>query len=165
MDFSPKTTIVKRIFQPGITQFTPPPSVCEGRLIANCCPLCCIIPVSPGLFALVDPEDWIELRQYKWRVLKAKFCYYAVRRAWVDGKRKTIWMHHEVVGRQPGNHVHHKNLNTMDNRKLNLPQMSPHEHKELHKALRIAKKHQMKRGCTTWDTKRSLPPVYIRSVM
>lgn len=62
-------------------------------------------------YALVDKEfAWLE--QYKWY----KSCGYAVSK--IDGKMKK--MHRLIASAEPGEHVDHRNRDTLDNRAINL---------------------------------------------
>lgn len=45
----------------------------------------CKIPLSPGLLALVEPEDYEELSQYKWFAGRSKHTYYA---CWRENNRQ-----------------------------------------------------------------------------
>lgn len=76
------------------------------------------IPLSQGLFALVDDEDYEGLAQWKWYAKKQRNSFYAVRRSVVDGKQVTVRMHRSLM---PTNlKVDHKNGNGLDNQKSNL---------------------------------------------
>jgi hypothetical protein len=90
------------------------------------------IPLTQGRYAIVDPEDYDELNQYKWHVRGGKTTntYYAVRIVGTAGKsRRYINMHHEVMKKKlypepcplyPDLHVDHINGKGWDNRKANL---------------------------------------------
>lgn len=81
------------------------------------------IKLTQGQVALVDDEDYDMLMQYKWCAHK-QGCgdFYAVRTIKLDGKNYTIRMHRFLMGLTKGEKlvVHHKNHNTLDNRKINL---------------------------------------------
>lgn len=82
-----------------------------------------LIPLTRGQFAIVDQHD-AHLSGWKWFVLKpAKSGFtYAVRTMDYQGHRKTIYMHHFIIG-CPLNRrlvVDHVNGNRLDNRRSNL---------------------------------------------
>ncbi len=77
----------------------------------------CKIPLSQGLSALVDPEDYEELNKHKWCAVRYDNLFYAVR-AGPDGK--AILMHREIMKTPPDMVVDHKNLDGLDNRKINM---------------------------------------------
>lgn len=76
------------------------------------------IPLTQGLYALVDGKDYDWLMQRKWWAVKGGRSYYAVRQ--VGEKRKTIWMHREILNTPQGSFTDHINHNGLDNRKQNL---------------------------------------------
>lgn len=84
------------------------------------------IPLSQGLFALVDDEDFENVSQHKWYAqrFKNRDLIYASRNARdATGKHIIIRMHREVMGIKAGDptQVDHKNRSkTLDNRKTNL---------------------------------------------
>jgi hypothetical protein len=74
------------------------------------------IPLSQGLFARVDPEDFEELSQYKWSATRnGKKCY-AVRRE----KGRTIRMHRQIRKAKRGQFVDHKDGDSLNNHRENL---------------------------------------------
>jgi hypothetical protein len=79
------------------------------------------ISLTQGLFALVDDADFEWLNQHKWCALKERNTFYAVRTSkTVNGKRTTIYMHIEIIGRKEGLMTDHINGNGLDNRRENL---------------------------------------------
>jgi hypothetical protein len=84
------------------------------------------IPLTQGMFALVDDDDYERLCLRKWKVQRAKNTCYAERGVYrvVDGKPKTesVKMHREIMGLVRGDscEVDHINWNGLDNRKTNL---------------------------------------------
>jgi len=74
------------------------------------------IPLTQGLYALVDGRDCDWLNQWKWCVLKGKHTTYAFR----SQKRKTIYMHREIMHVSSGFDIDHRNHNGLDNREKNL---------------------------------------------
>lgn len=79
------------------------------------------IPLSRGLVALVDDEDYERLARYRWCSRDGGRTYYAVRNARKsDATSGMIRMHRALTGAGPGFDVDHINGNGLDNRRSNL---------------------------------------------
>lgn len=80
------------------------------------------IPLSRGLFALVDDEDYEYLNQFKWNAQPSRSTFYAVRSEWVSyKKRKHIRMHRVILGLTDRNvEGDHKDRNGLNNQRHNL---------------------------------------------
>ena len=84
-----------------------------------------LIPLTQGQFAKVDPEDYEDFSCYSWFAQwsnKTK-SYYAIRHLPIsNGKRHMERMHRRVLGLTRDNPMRgdHINLDTLDNRRLNL---------------------------------------------
>ena len=74
------------------------------------------IAIKGGLFALVDDEDYEELKRYKWFIRRGKKTNYARRSQ--DGKE--VAMHHHLIGRAEGLRVDHVDGNGLNNQKNNI---------------------------------------------
>jgi hypothetical protein len=76
------------------------------------------IPLTQGKFALVDDEDYDWLMQWKWYYALG----YARRNEQVNGGRRVILMHREILGGVllPGLVGDHVNRDGLDNRRSNL---------------------------------------------
>jgi hypothetical protein len=74
------------------------------------------IPLTKGMVAIVDDEDYAELSKYKWHYSGK----YARRYASVNGKRIYVWMHRVIAGTPDGMDTDHINGNKLDNRRANL---------------------------------------------
>lgn len=74
------------------------------------------IPLTDGLAALVDDEDYERLARYKWSVAWGSWYPYAQAR--VDGKR--VLMHRLLTNAPAGYEVDHVNGHSLDNRRGNL---------------------------------------------
>lgn len=86
------------------------------------------IPLQDGMFALVDP-DWFDyLIQFHWYAKKSGTCWYACRKVTTNGHIYFIRMHRVVAETPPDLVCHHVNKNSLDNRRLNLQNMSWFEH-------------------------------------
>ena len=79
------------------------------------------IPLTQGLFALVDGKFYKQLNQFKWHAIKCKHTYYAVRATSKrKSKRRIVLMHREILGLSNNILTDHKNGCGLDNRKINL---------------------------------------------
>jgi len=75
------------------------------------------IPLSQGLVALVDDDDYPELIKYKWCAHKGQNTFYAEK---VSRRMGVIRMHRIILGVPDGLFTDHINGNGLDNRKENL---------------------------------------------
>lgn len=95
----------------------------------------CQIKLTKGLYAIVDQADFTELNQYKWQASyhgrNGTDKWYA-RRSLGDGQ--TISMQRHILGLKTGDRRvgHHKNDNTLDNRRENLEILPSNHHNMLH---------------------------------
>ncbi len=101
------------------------------------------IPLTQGQAALVDDEDYEELSKDKWYASQHRSgSYYATRSTKRDasGNHRTIYMHRQILGVSPGEHVDHANHRTLDNRRVNIRKCS--------RSLNNANAHKRK-GCSS----------------
>ncbi len=75
-----------------------------------------LIKLSQGKFAVIDDEDYAVISKHKW----SYNCGYAVRAAYVNGKRTLIRMHVQIANANKDELVLHQNRDSLDNRKENL---------------------------------------------
>lgn len=75
------------------------------------------IPLTKGLSALVDDEDYEELMKFKWC---AHSHGYAKRDEGGRKSKRVIYMHRVVARAMEGDHVDHINGNKLDNTRANL---------------------------------------------
>lgn len=76
------------------------------------------IPVTAGLFALVDDEDVDLVSQFTWHRCEQHGLVYARGEIWSRGPR--VRMHRLIMRAEPGRMVDHRNRNGLDNRRENL---------------------------------------------
>lgn len=78
------------------------------------------VPLTQGLFALIDAEDAERVGQYKWNASKAKStgAFYARSHAAIEGRRSSAL--HRFVLRLTEEFGDHRNGNTLDCRKVNI---------------------------------------------
>jgi hypothetical protein len=79
------------------------------------------IPLTKGLYAIVDAADYEWLSKYKWTALIVGDKAYAIR----SHKGKTILMHREIMQPPPGMVVDHINGVSLNNRRCNLRVCTP----------------------------------------
>ncbi len=89
-------------------------------------------------FTIIDTEDFKNLAKYRWILLKSRFCHYVCRKTRRKGKSTTIRLHREIAGTPAGMECHHINHNPLDNRRCNLQNLTPQEHREIHQFPEIA---------------------------
>jgi hypothetical protein len=88
-----------------------------------------VIPLTKGMFAIVDPEDVELLSAHKWHASKSQGAYYASAGIYVDGEQVHQTMHRLVKNNPEGLYIDHINGNTLDNRKSNLRVCTPTENR------------------------------------
>lgn len=81
---------------------------------------CLFLPLTRGMNALVNAEDYDWLIYWHWGALRYKQTWYAVRSQWIEGKKKTFYMHSEVFKPSPGKVVDHESGCGLDCRRDNL---------------------------------------------
>lgn len=81
------------------------------------------IPLTQGMFSIVDQFMIQELSKYKWYYNNG----YAFARMQIDGKARPVSMHAYIAKTPKGFHTHHINHNTLDNRSCNLQVCTPRE--------------------------------------
>ena len=88
----------------------------------------CVLPLTKGKFALISPHRMKTVGQFKWCAKKSFSKYYAMRKVQTNGKTSFALLHRIIADTPPNELCHHKNDNSLDNRDLNLENMSPFEH-------------------------------------
>lgn len=80
------------------------------------------IPLTQGLYALVDGKNFERINKYKWYARKGNSTFYAVRNIGKWPYQNLIWMHRQILKLTKGNRnqVDHRNHCGLDNREYNL---------------------------------------------
>jgi hypothetical protein len=82
---------------------------------------CRLIPLSGGIYAIVDAVDYIWLMQWKWTAMRGRYTWYAYRLDWSDMAHPvSISMHRAIAQPPDGKQCDHRNGNGVDNRRKNL---------------------------------------------
>lgn len=100
------------------------------------------IPLGNGLQAIVDADRYLGLLKYNWRAEQFHASTYAVADIIVRGHKKKLRMHRLVANTPPMKITHHKNHNSLDNRRENLLNCTKQEHNELHSRSHIRIKYE-----------------------
>ena len=81
-----------------------------------------VIRLTKRFFTLVDPNDQEKINEKKWSASESikGGQVYAARYTNVNGNRRKIYMHRQIMNCPKGMEVDHINGNTLDNRKANL---------------------------------------------
>lgn len=82
-----------------------------------------LVPLSRGLSALVDDEDFEVVARWKWYAIenRSNGVFYAARQQrGADGKQHTIRMHRFLLGASDEIEVDHENRDTLNNCRYNL---------------------------------------------
>lgn len=91
------------------------------------------IPLTHGKVAIVDAELYKELSKYNWTAKQAYGAWYAVRRVCKDHGDFTIYMHRQIMETPRGLLCHHKDRNSLDNRRAKLQNVTREQHGYIHK--------------------------------
>ena len=78
------------------------------------------IPLSRGMVALVDDDDFERVNRFKWHVTKGRNDFYAERNLRVNEGKGRQLLHSFLLPHRKGLHVDHINHNTLDNRRDNI---------------------------------------------
>lgn len=78
------------------------------------------VPLSQGLYALIDACDWPKIAAHTWCAYRSRRTHYAQRAVYAGGQSTTLKMHRLIAGVPDGVDVDHKNGNGLDNRRRNL---------------------------------------------
>jgi len=90
------------------------------------------IKLHPNKAAIVDLDDFENLKKYKWYIIKQHGLPYAARKVTTNGKVYWVRMHRQIMHTPNGQVVHHTNRRTLDNRKTNLVNLTDQQHHDLH---------------------------------
>lgn len=88
-----------------------------------------------GLTVFIDPDEWGWIIQCHWKIKYSNNTPYAVRKVHRQGKTITLRMHREIMKTPAGYDCHHKNKNSLDNRKVNLENCTKIEHRMIQKTI------------------------------
>jgi len=79
------------------------------------------IPLTQGLVALVDHEDFAIFGHLKWTAQVTRTGHvYAYRNIKTDGRQKNVYLHRLILDAPTGFDVDHANHDTLDNRRCNI---------------------------------------------
>lgn len=90
------------------------------------------IPLSQGLVALIDEEDFAFVSQWKWHVDRCGKAAYArrYRRVSESSGGQVVWLSRELLNAPDDMLVDHINGDTLDNRRCNLRLASPSQNNQ-----------------------------------
>jgi len=91
-----------------------------------------LIPLTKGLHAIIDAADFDKVSLYKWRAVKYHRSYYARSTHKTTGEKCHRSMHRLIAGTKKELVCHHRNRNTLDNRRDNLLNLTKNGHKFIH---------------------------------
>jgi hypothetical protein len=95
----------------------PQPTTSEYRTIS----------LTKGQICKVSPQDFDSLNRWRWsaRWSKEANSFYAARRSYAGGEKKTVLMAREILQASSGNHVDHRDRDSLNNTRENLRECSP----------------------------------------
>ncbi len=91
-----------------------------------------IIQLYDGQACIIDAVNLEWLACFKWRAVKNFKSYYAKASVFANGKHRDTSMHRLIAKTPTGMICHHRNRNSLDNRVVNLINMSKMDHQMLH---------------------------------
>lgn len=102
------------------------------EILESLCP-CKLIPLTEGKCCIVDAGWYDRLIQYEWDAVKIGSSYYAKRTIHRKSSEFCISMHRVIAGTKTPCICHHRNGNSLDNRRCNLANMLKQTHSLLHR--------------------------------
>ena len=90
------------------------------------------IKLNDDYIVIVDDYIYDFLRQYPWKVYRHQRCYYAKYTRQLNNRQVSVYMHRLIAKTPSGETCHHRNRQTLDNRRKNLVNMSKDAHRTLH---------------------------------
>ena len=114
------------------------------------------VALTQGQFAVVDDKDYDAVAQFRWRAIKNRYTYYAMRDVMRDGRRSSQYMHTLIAG---FNQTDHRNGNGLDNRRRNL---RPASNAENHRNARRSTANTSGYKGIDWEKRRSKWRVRVR---
>jgi len=91
-----------------------------------------LIFLNDGKIAIIDTEDLPRVQNYKWRAVKSSRLWYAKTTVGTKPNQVDLSLHRMIARTKPHEVCHHKNRNSMDNRKSNLENMDKKAHSSMH---------------------------------
>lgn len=91
-----------------------------------------IISLGNSHWAMVDAADYPEISKCRWTWKRSRHCIYAVRKVHVNGHEYLLRMHRIITECPVGMDCHHSNGNSLDNRRCNLVNLTPDQHRQIH---------------------------------
>ncbi len=80
------------------------------------------IKLTRGKYAIVDGKDYLKLYKFNWYAKQSCGTFYAKRSQRLNGRKKEILMHRQIMQPERGFCIDHKNHIGLDNRRKNLRQ-------------------------------------------
>lgn len=85
-----------------------------------------LIPLTQGMFAMVDDADYDLLVQFNWYTHKGKNTYYARRNVMENGRKvKSMYMHREIMGAIKEQQIDHEDHDGLNCQRYNLREATP----------------------------------------
>ena len=92
-----------------------------------------VIHLSDEHCCFIDTEDFPRVCNYTWRAVKSNRCWYAKTTVGKTGHQFDLSMHRLITRASRNQQTHHKNRNSLDNRKANLENMERRQHMITHR--------------------------------
>ncbi len=78
------------------------------------------IPLTRGMYALVDNQDYERLAEFNWRAHRTECGYYASSSFWDGEKNHCVYMHRLILGAKKGECTDHSDHNPLNNQRKNI---------------------------------------------